>query len=116
MAFAATSDGIRLFYETTGTGTPIVFVHEFGGNHWSWEPQVGYFSRRHLCVTFSARGYPPSDIPEDMDQYSQSRATDDIIEVMNAGGIEKAHVVTFRWGPLPPCMLPCAILIEFFPP
>lgn len=98
MAFATTSDGIRLFYETTGTGTPIVFVHEFGGNHWSWEPQVGYFSRRHLCVTFSARGYPPSDIPEDVDQYSQACATGDIIGIMNAAGIKKAHVVGLSMG------------------
>ena len=65
MAFATTSDGVQLFYESAGQGTPIVFVHEFGGNHWSWEPQVSYFSRRHLCITFSARGYPPSDIPEE---------------------------------------------------
>jgi pimeloyl-ACP methyl ester carboxylesterase len=98
MAFATTSDGIQLFYETTGRGTPIVFVHEFGGNHWSWEPQVGYFSRRHLCVTFSARGYPPSDIPEDVEKYSQARAADDIIDVMNAAGIEKAHVVGLSMG------------------
>ena len=98
MAFATTSDGVRLFYEATGTGTPIVFVHEFGGNHWSWEPQVGYFSRRHLCVTFSARGYPPSHVPEDVEKYSQARAADDIIDVMNAAGIDRAHVVGLSMG------------------
>jgi pimeloyl-ACP methyl ester carboxylesterase len=98
MAFASTSDGVQLFYESTGTGTPIVFVHEFGGNYWSWEPQVGYFSRRYRCATFSARGYPPSDIPEDMNKYSQARATDDIIDVMNAAGIESAHIVGLSMG------------------
>ncbi|MBD2745396.1 alpha/beta hydrolase [Microvirga sp. BT688] len=98
MAFATTSDGVRLFYESTGTGTPIVFVHEFGGNHWSWEPQVGYFSRRHLCVTFSARGYPPSGIPEDVEKYSQARAADDIIDIMNAAGLDSAHIVGLSMG------------------
>ncbi|MBM1170808.1 alpha/beta fold hydrolase [Microvirga arabica] len=98
MAYATTSDGIRLFYESTGTGTPIVFVHEFGGNHWSWEPQVGYFSRRHQCITFSARGYPPSDIPEDVEKYSQARAADDIIDVMNTAGSDKAHLVGLSMG------------------
>lgn len=93
MAFADTSDDVQLFYETVGRGSPIVFVHEFGGNHWSWEPQVSYFSRRHQCVTYAARGYPPSDIPDDPERYSQARAADDIIDVMNAAGIEKAHVV-----------------------
>jgi pimeloyl-ACP methyl ester carboxylesterase len=38
MALATTGDGIRLFCETTGSGTPVFFVHAFGGNHWSWEP------------------------------------------------------------------------------
>jgi pimeloyl-ACP methyl ester carboxylesterase len=98
MAFATTSDGVRLFYESAGKGTPIVFVHEFGGNHWSWEPQVSYFSRRHECITFSARGYPPSDIPGDVENYSQSRAADDIIGVMDAVGIETAHVVGLSMG------------------
>lgn len=98
MAFATASDGVRLFYETAGAGSPIVFVHEFGGNHWSWEPQVGYFSRRHRCVVYSARGYPPSDVPERVDQYSQARAADDIVDVMNAAGIERAHVVGLSMG------------------
>lgn len=98
MAFATTSDGVRLFYETAGSGSAIVFVHEFGGNHWSWEPQVGYFSRRHQCVTYAARGYSPSDIPEDVEQYSQARAADDIVDVMSAAGIEKAHIVGLSMG------------------
>ncbi|NBJ13805.1 alpha/beta fold hydrolase [Microvirga arsenatis] len=93
MAYATTSDGIRLFYEPAGTGTPIIFVHEFSGNHWSGKPQVGYFSRRHPCVTFSARGYRPSDVSEDVEKYTQARSADDIIDIMNAAGIEKAHVL-----------------------
>ena len=98
MAYATTSDGVRLFYESNGKGTPIVFVHEFGGNHWSWEPQVSYFSRRHECITFSARGYPPSDIPGDVEQYLQAHAADDIISVMDAAGIDTAHVVGLSMG------------------
>ena len=98
MAFATTSDGVRLFYDAVGSGSPVIFVHEFGGNHWSWEPQVGYFSRRHQCITYAARGYPPSDIPESVEQYSQMRAADDIIDVMSAAGIEKAHVVGLSMG------------------
>ena len=98
MAYAITSDGVRLFYESSGTGTPLVFVHEFGGNHWSWEPQVSYFSRRHRCITYAARGYPPSDVPEDVEKYSQARAADDIVDVMDAAGIETAHIVGLSMG------------------
>ena len=39
-------DGVKLYYEDTGEGYPIVFVHEFGGDVRSWEAQVRYFSRR----------------------------------------------------------------------
>ena len=57
-SFATASDGVRLHVEDTSTGTPIVFVHEFGGDQRSWEPQVRFFSRRYRCITFNARGYP----------------------------------------------------------
>jgi len=98
MAFATASDGVRLFYEEAGTGTPIIFVHEFGGSHWSWEPQLNFFARRHRCITFAARGYPPSDVPENVESYSQARAADDIVDVLSAAGIDKAHVVGLSMG------------------
>lgn len=98
MAYATAGDGVRLYYEEAGDGTPVVFVHEFGGNHWSWEPQMAFFSRRHRCVTFAARGYAPSDIPEAVDAYSQAQAADDIVHVMDAAGIDKAHIVGLSMG------------------
>lgn len=98
MQFAKTDDGVRLYYEEVGAGTPIVFVHEFGGDHRSWEAQMRYFARRHRCISFAARGYPPSDIPESADSYSQRRAVEDIIAVMDAAGIVRAHVVGLSMG------------------
>jgi pimeloyl-ACP methyl ester carboxylesterase len=98
MAFARTDDGVRLFYEEVGSGTPILFVHEFGGNWQSWELQMRHFGRRHRCVAFAARGYPPSDIPPDVDRYSQARAVEDIVAVMDAAGIDRAHVVGLSMG------------------
>lgn len=98
MAWARTSDGIRLWWEEAGSGTPVVFVHEFGGNHLSWEPQLGAFARRHRCVTFAARGYPPSDVPDAVEAYGQTRAAEDIIAVMDAAGIERAHLVGLSMG------------------
>ena len=98
MADALAKDGTRLFWAEAGHGTPVVFVHEFGGNHWSWEPQMSFFARRHRCVTFAARGFPPSDIPVDIAAYSQAQATDNIIAVMEAAGIERAHLVSLFMG------------------
>ena len=91
-------DGVSLHYEETGSGTPIVFVHEFAGDHRSWEPQVRHFSRRYRCIAYSARGYPPSEVPEDVERYSQARARDDIRCVLDALGIQRAHVVGLSMG------------------
>lgn len=98
MPYVTTDDGVKLYFEEAGSGTPIVFVHEFGGDHRSWEPQMRYFSRRHRCVTFGARGYPPSDVPADVEKYSQARAAADIAAVMDGAGIDRAHVVGLSMG------------------
>jgi pimeloyl-ACP methyl ester carboxylesterase len=98
MSWAQTTDNIRLHYEEAGSGTPIVFVHEFGGDWRSWEPQMRYFSRRHHCVTFSARGFTPSDIPANVSAYSQRQAVHDILSVMDAAKIERAHIVGLSMG------------------
>jgi pimeloyl-ACP methyl ester carboxylesterase len=93
-----TDDGVFLHVEETGEGFPVLFVHEFAGDHRSWEPQVRHFSRTNRCVTYSARGYPPSDVPEDPAAYSQARAVADAIAVLDGLGIEKAHVVGLSMG------------------
>ncbi|MEI6358100.1 MAG: alpha/beta hydrolase, partial [Verrucomicrobiota bacterium] len=98
MAYAKTDDGVNLYYEESGSGTPVVFVHEFGGDHRSWEMQMRFFSREHRCITFAARGYPPSDVPASAESYSQLRAVEDIIAVMDAAGIKKAHIVGLSMG------------------
>ena len=90
MSWATTDDNIKLYFEEAGSGTPIVFVHEFGGDWRSWEPQMRHFARRHRCITFSARGFTPSDIPKDVDAYSQRRAVQDILCIMDAAGIDRA--------------------------
>ncbi len=92
------SDGVNIHVEITAEGYPTVFVHEFGGDQRSWEPQVRFFSRRYQCVTFNARGYPPSAVPESPSSYSQERAVQDLLDVMDQLGIEKAHIVGLSMG------------------
>ncbi len=91
-------DGTRLYYEEAGEGTAVVFVHEYAGDYRTWEPQMRFFSRLHRCVTYSQRGYPPSDVPKDGAQYSQDIARDDAIALMDALKIDKAHVVGHSMG------------------
>ncbi len=91
-------DGVNLYYEETGAGTPLVFVHEFAGDSQSWLPQVRFLTRRYRCVAYNARGYPPSDVPEDPGAYSQQRAVDDIRGVLDHLGIAKAHICGLSMG------------------
>ncbi|MBU4609681.1 alpha/beta fold hydrolase [Achromobacter sp. GG226] len=93
-----TDDDIRLHVETSGDGPPIVFVHEFAGDHRSWAPQVAAFSARHRCVVFAARGYPPSDVPQEAWRYSQARAAADVLAVMDALRLPSAHLVGLSMG------------------
>ncbi|MCC7079984.1 MAG: alpha/beta hydrolase [Burkholderiales bacterium] len=92
------SDGARLYYEEAGRGTPIVFVHEFSGDLWSWEKQLQHFSRHHHCIAFNARGYPPSEVPKALSAYSHRHAVDDIAAVMRAAGVRKAHIMGCSMG------------------
>jgi len=98
MPHLATDDGIKLYYEEVGSGIPIVWVHEFAGDYRSYEPQLRYFGRRYRCIAYNARGYPPSDVPETVERYSQDRARDDIRCVLDALKIDKAHIVGLSMG------------------
>lgn len=98
MPTALTHDGYRLHVEEAGQGSPVVFVHEFAGDHLSWEPQLRAFARRHRCVVYAARGYPPSDVPTDPAAYSQDNAVRDLASVLAARGIDRAHVVGLSMG------------------
>jgi pimeloyl-ACP methyl ester carboxylesterase len=92
------SDGTKLYVEEAGSGTPVVFVHEYAADYRTWEPQMRHFARSHRCVTYSQRGYPPSDVPDDPDKYTQDIFRDDAIAVMDALKIDKAHVVGHSMG------------------
>jgi pimeloyl-ACP methyl ester carboxylesterase len=98
MPTITSTDGTKLYYEEVGSGTPVVFVHEFAGDYRTWEPQLRYFARLHRCVTFSARGYPPSEVPTDPARYGQDIVRRDVVAIMDALGIAKAHVVGHSMG------------------
>ena len=92
------SDGVQLYVEETGTGDAIVFVHELNSDYRGWEAQVRWFSRLYRCITFNARGYPPSDVPGDASLYGMPFVVHDIAAVVKALGISKTHVVGSSMG------------------
>jgi 3-oxoadipate enol-lactonase len=98
MPYAITPDKVKLYYEETGQGTPIVFVHEFAGDHRSWEPQMREFGKRYRCIAYAARGYTPSDVPADMAAYTYKHVMRDCVAVLDHLGIDKAHLIGLSMG------------------
>lgn len=92
------ANGLKLYFTEAGSGTPLVFVHEFAGDYRSWEPQVRYFARRYRCIAYNARGYPPSQTPTDPDLYSQQHARDDLLGLLDGLGLNRAHIVGLSMG------------------
>jgi proline iminopeptidase len=98
MPCATTADNVKLHYEETGQGTPILFVHEFASDHHGWEPQMREFGKRHRCIAYAARGYPPSDVPSDAGAYSHLHVMRDAIAVLDHLNIARAHFVGLSMG------------------
>jgi pimeloyl-ACP methyl ester carboxylesterase len=92
------ANGISLYYEEAGSGIPIVFIHEFAGDWRSWETQVRFFSSRYRVITFSARGYLPSDVPDSPEDYSQDYQIEDLKGLTDILKIEKAHICGLSMG------------------
>ncbi|MEK7436678.1 MAG: alpha/beta hydrolase [Pseudomonadota bacterium] len=98
MPHIAAADGVKLYYEEAGQGTPILFVHEFMGEYRSWEAQLRHFSGRYRCIAFNARGYPPSDVPEKAEDYGFEQQRAGILTVLDGLNIDKAHIVGLSMG------------------
>ena len=98
MPYATTDDGVRLYFEETGSGRPLILVHEFAGDLRSYEQQMRHFGKRYRTIAFNARGFPPSDVPKHVSSYSQARAADDILAVLDHIGEPQAHVVGLSMG------------------
>ena len=98
MPFATTPDKVKLYYEEVGKGTPILFVHEFAGDHRSWEAQLREFGKRYRCIAYAARGYKPSDVPNDPNAYSYLHVMRDAIAMLDHLEIREAHLIGLSMG------------------
>ena len=98
MATFITPDGVKLFYETQGKGPPILFVHEFGGDYRSWARQVSALKSKHLCITYIARGFWPSDAPDNEAAYGQRQASSDLLAILDHLELQAVHLVGTSMG------------------
>ena len=92
------SYGVNIHYQVAGQGSPLIWSHEFAGDAASWEPQVNFFARRYQVITYCARGYPPSDVPDDPAAYSQERSVEDLHQLLRHLGIQQAYIGGLSMG------------------
>jgi pimeloyl-ACP methyl ester carboxylesterase len=96
MADVVTSDGVRLFYETTGSGPPLVLQTGGAGDGSMWRDAcyVDALSSAHRCVLLDHRGHGRSDQPPLVQAHTIDRYAADVIDVLDDAGIER----TAFWG------------------
>ena len=98
MPTLSSTDGTSLYYDDTGSGEAVLFIHEFAGNHRTWAKQIAALHGAFRCIAYSARGYPPSDVPAGNDSYGQEKAVEDAVAVLDGLGIDRAHIVGHSMG------------------
>jgi pimeloyl-ACP methyl ester carboxylesterase len=94
----AAVNGVQIFYQETGHGLPLIWSHEFAGSWESWREQVRFFSRQYRVIVYNDRGYPPSSVPDDAAAYSEEHSVEDLKQLMDALGIEQAHIGGLSMG------------------
>jgi pimeloyl-ACP methyl ester carboxylesterase len=82
-----------LFYEASGTGAPLVFIHAFSVDRRMWQPQVERFERSYRVIRYDLRGHGKSAAPGD--PYT---SYDDLLSVLDAMKIERATLVGLSAG------------------
>lgn len=92
------SYGVDIHYQVAGQGFPLVWSHEFAGDITSWQPQVNFFARRYQVISYCARGYPPSDVPDDPAAYSQEQSVEDLHQLLRHLGIQEAYIGGLSMG------------------
>lgn len=89
-------NGIGLHYVEAGQGEPLVLIMGFGGDHLSWGFQLPEFATKYRVLAFDNRGAGQSDSPDL--PYTMAMMAGDTVGLMDALGIERAHVVGVSMG------------------
>ena len=94
------SDGLKIHYMETGKGTPVVLIHGYTGSpegNWFANGVAAALAPRHRVVAIDCRGHGGSEKPHDPARYG-ARMWQDVIDLMDALGIERAHVHGYSMG------------------
>ena len=65
MPFAKTDEGVRIYYEVHGRGTPLALAYGIGGNTDMWDVNRDALAARHRLILWEPRGHARSGSPDD---------------------------------------------------
>lgn len=99
------ANGVRLFYESTGEGEPLVLAHGSWGDHHNWDLVVPELARRFRVIAYDRRGHSDSERPETQGSFAED--ADDLAALIEGLGIAPACVVGNSGGSI--VALKCAI-------
>src|SRR5579863_979547 len=86
----------HVYYERQGAGFPVLFISGLGGQASYWRDQVPAFAKAFDVVLHDHRGVGQSD--HSRIAYTVERMAADVIALMDALGIDRAHVVGHSTG------------------
>ncbi len=89
-------DSFRCYFEDTGQGWPLVFLHGFSLDHRMWQPQVSFFRDDYRVICPDARGHGRSEVTST--GYSRADRVEDLADLVNSLGIERFHLVGLSMG------------------
>ena len=87
---------IRLFFEKSGRGAPLILLHGNGEDHAYFAEQIPRFSSRFTVYAVDSRGHGQSPMGEK--PFTLSQFADDLRDFMDEQGIRQAHVLGFSDG------------------
>ncbi|MEO7577853.1 MAG: alpha/beta fold hydrolase [Massilia sp.] len=88
-------DGATLYYEESGAGRPVIFLHGHSFDRRQWQPQIDALERDWRVIRYDLRGYGRSGEPREGEQFLHA---DDLRQFMDALGIARAHLVGLSLG------------------
>ncbi|MCA9970631.1 MAG: alpha/beta fold hydrolase [Anaerolineales bacterium] len=91
-----TTNGITLHYDESGAGAPLVLISGLGYTAWQWHKMVPGLATRLRVITFDNRGVGQSDRPAG--PYTAAMLAADTVGLLDALGIDKAHVMGHSMG------------------
>jgi 3-oxoadipate enol-lactonase len=92
----ALNGDVRIAYDVQGDGAPVLLIHGLGYGRWGWQPLTDDLARRYRVITLDNRGYGSSDKPAG--PYTAAQMAGDAVAVLEAAGVDRAHVVGTSLG------------------